>query len=295
METSSGLGCGGAPAGVTSVRTGEKAAASSTAIHRSGGSSCVNAATVAVPSLLPSARRERHSGLRRHRRQAQGPNDATDVDCSFDVGEPQAELLVLLHGQRLLQPGGELSGGFVTNDEGIVRGGHDTSQVTQVEVGELALGRLGPIEPIGDAELWQQVLGHLQHGRLGHLRLSGGPRPGIVLAESLTHRGHPLEGELGNGALLLRQRSEHIREVLFAGTQALGLGALGQFGGRREVGSVGSLRPAGSATVSTCRLIVSPRAAALAPVVAAPTAIAPCPVTVAIVPFAPLLATPTRP
>ena len=217
---------------------GEKAAASSTAIHRSGGSSAVNAATVAVPSL-PPRRRERHAGLRRHRRQAQRPDHPADVDRGLDVAEPQVELLLLLDGERRLQLGGETRGGLVADDEGIVRRGHDAAQVAQVEVGELALGGLGAIDANRRRELGQQVLGHLQHGRLGHLRLAGRLRPGVVLAESLAYRGHALQGQLGDRPLLLGKRREHLGEVLLAGTQRFGLGRWGSSGGGVKCGRCG--------------------------------------------------------
>ena len=149
---------------------------------------------------------ERHAGLGRHRRQPQGAHDPADVERGLDVGEPQRQLLVLLGDQRRLQLGGQLARRLVAGDDRVVGRGDDAAQVAQVEVLELALRRLGPVEPVGDAQPRDQLLGHLHHRRLRHLRLALGLQPGVVLAQPLAHGGDALQRQLGDRALLLGQR-----------------------------------------------------------------------------------------
>ena len=103
---------------------------------------------------------------------------------------------------------------------------------------ELALGGLGAVEPVGDAQAREQLLGHLQHGGLGHLRLALGLQPGVVLAQPLAHGGDALQRELGDRPLLLGQRREHVGAVLLARAQPLRLRALRHLGRRREVRAV---------------------------------------------------------
>ena len=178
---------------------------------------------------------ERDAGLRRLRRQPQGPHHPADLEGRLDVGEPQGQLLVLLRHQRRLERGGERTGGLVAGDQRVVGRRHDAAQVAQVEVLELALRGLGAVQPVGDAELGEQVLGHLHHRRLRHLRLALGLQADVVLAQPLAHGRHPLQGELGDGALLLRRRRQHLGAVQLARAQALRLGPLRHLGGRREV------------------------------------------------------------
>jgi hypothetical protein len=102
----------------------------------------------------------------------------------------------------------------------------------------LALGGLGTVEPLGHAQLGEEVLGHLQHGRFGHLRLTRRLRPSVVLAQTLTHRGHPLQRQFGDRPLLLRERFEHLAEMLLTGPQPLRLRPLRQLRRWREVRSV---------------------------------------------------------
>ena len=54
--------------------------------------------------------------------------------------------------QRLLQLGGELAGRLVAGDHRVVGRGDDAAQIAQVELLELALGGLGAVEPLGDAQ-----------------------------------------------------------------------------------------------------------------------------------------------
>src|SRR6185436_15486961 len=112
-----------------------------------------------------------------------------------------------------------------------------------------------------------------------HLRLALGLQPHVVLAQPLTHRGHALQGQLGDRTLLLGRRREHVDAVLLAGSQPLRLRPLRHLRRRREVGAL-----------APPIVAVAPRPAALAAVaLAAPivtgSTIAPVP-TVAVAPVA---------
>ena len=106
----------GAAVGVTRVRTGENAAASSRATSGRRRSSGCRAAVAASPRRLRQVRRERDARLRRLRREPQRTDDATDADGGVDVAEPQGQLLLLLGDQRLLQLLGDRAGRLVAGD-----------------------------------------------------------------------------------------------------------------------------------------------------------------------------------
>ena len=105
-----------------------------------------------LAELRPERRRERHPGLRRQRRQLEGAHHPTDLGGALDVGEPELELFLLLGDEGRLELGGELSRRLVAHHHRIVGRHHHAAQVTQVEVGELALGGLGTVEPLGHAQ-----------------------------------------------------------------------------------------------------------------------------------------------
>ena len=94
---------------------------------------------------------ERDTRLRRHRRELERPHDAADLGGRLHVAPPQVQLLVLLGGQCDLQLGGQLAGCLVADDDWIVGSRDDAAEIAQIEVGELALCRLGTIEPFGHA------------------------------------------------------------------------------------------------------------------------------------------------
>jgi hypothetical protein len=50
------------------------------------------------------------------------------------------------------QLGRELTRRLVTSDQRVVGRGDDAAQVAQVEMRQLPLGRLGAVEPVGDAK-----------------------------------------------------------------------------------------------------------------------------------------------
>ena len=150
VAVSSSERASGAAAGTTRARTGKNATASSTADQRSGPSVGCNEAVVASARRVASEP-GRDAGLRRLRRQPQGPHHPADLEGRLDVGEPQGQLLVLLRHQRRLERGGERTGGLVAGDQRVVGRRHDAAQVAQVEVLELALRGLGAVQPVGDA------------------------------------------------------------------------------------------------------------------------------------------------
>ena len=221
--------------GATSVRTGENAAASRTAAQRSGPSIGCSDAVVASASRVaraPGNGTPAFGGCddRRRARTTRPTSSAASTSAS-----QSASSSLLLGDERRLELGGQLAGRLVAGDERVVGRGDDAAQVAQVEVLELALGGLGAVEPVGDAQAGEQLLGHLHDGRLRHLRLALGLQAGVVLAQPLAHGGHALQRELGDRPLLLGRRRQHVRAVLLAGTQALRLRTLRQLGRRREV------------------------------------------------------------
>ena len=62
-----------------------------------------------------------------------------------------------------LQLGRKIAGGLVASDHRIIGCGNHAAQIAQVELVEIGLGRVGPVEPLGDSQLREQLLGHRQH------------------------------------------------------------------------------------------------------------------------------------
>ena len=122
----------------------------------------------------------------------------------------------------------------VTFDDRIVGGGHDTAQITQIELLEIALGGLGTVEPVGYTQLGQKVLRHLQHTLLGHRGLALGGQSFVRGLQLLTHGLHALERQLGDRTLVLRNGGQHFLAMRAACLQTLGARTLREFGRRFE-------------------------------------------------------------
>ncbi len=245
VATSSSLRCSGAAVGATSERTGENAAASSTADHRSGPSPGCSDAVVASPSRAaraPGNGTPAFGGTedRRSARTTRPTSSAASTSASHRVSSSSC-----LVTSAALRAVASSRGRLVAGHHRVVGGGHDAAQVAQVEVLHLTLGRVGAVEPVGDAQPGDEVLGHSHHGGLRHLRLALGSQPGVVLAQALAHGSDALQRQLGDRPLLLRQGLEDVGAVLLAGPQALRLGALRNLGRWREV------RPLTSAVLAT--------------------------------------------
>jgi carbonic anhydrase/acetyltransferase-like protein (isoleucine patch superfamily) len=169
------------------------------------------------------------------RRQSQCAHDTADSECGVDVAEPQDQFLLLFARQRRLEIGDQGARGLVAGDDRIAGGSDDAAQVAEIELVELALCGFGSVAPFGGAELRQQILCHLHHGRLGH---GGATFLGcslILLAQALAHGTHALQRQFGNRALLRRELLEHCVAMGLPGTQAFRLRAFRDFGRRREV------------------------------------------------------------
>ncbi len=67
----------------------------------------------------------------------------------------------------------------------------------------LPLRSLGPVAPLRHPEPGEHVLGQLEHGRFRHRTAPFGDRLVVLLAQSLAHGAHTLDGELRDGALFL--------------------------------------------------------------------------------------------
>ena len=98
---------------------------------------------------------------------------------------------------------------LVALDSGIIGGGEHAAQIAQIEVVEIALGGFGTIEPIGDPQTRDQILSHLEHALLGHGGLALGGQCLVRGLQPLTNRLHALQGELGDGSLVLGQIGEY--------------------------------------------------------------------------------------
>ena len=165
-----------------------------------------------------------------------------DAERGIDVADPQVQFLVLTANERGLQFDVQCPRRLVAGDDRVVTRGDDAAQITQVEVLHLTLRRFGTIEPVGDAELGQQLLGHLDDAGLGHRRLPAGLELGVLLLDPRAHRGHSLAGQLGDRALLLGDLGEHGVPTGLARTEPLRLGTLRQLGRGLEVRPVAARR-----------------------------------------------------
>ena len=162
----------GALVGLTRLRTGENAAASSTAIHRSAVSSGCSALCGRLAEASGEFGREHDARLRRLRRQAQGTDDTADAERRIDVFDPQLQLFGLTTHERRLQFDVQRDGGLVAGDDRVVAGDDHAAQIAEIEVIHLPLGGFGTVEPFGDPQLRQELLGHLDDARLRHRRLA---------------------------------------------------------------------------------------------------------------------------
>ena len=104
------------------------------------------------PSFVPSRGRKRHPSLRGQRRQLEGAHHPTDLGGALDVGEPELELFLLLGDERRLELGGELRVASSRTTTGSSDATTTLRRSREVEVGELALGGLGTVEPLGHAQ-----------------------------------------------------------------------------------------------------------------------------------------------
>ncbi len=179
--------------------------------------------------------REHDTGLGWLRGEPKCPDHPADADRRVDVTEPEREFLVLLTRQRRLEVVGDRPGRLVASHDRVLAGSDDTAQVPQVQVFHLALCCLGAIEPLGNAQLGQHVLGHLDDRLLGHRRLTCCLELGVLLLDTAAHRTHALERQLGDRTLLLGEIGQHGIPSGLARAKSLRLGTLREFGGRLEV------------------------------------------------------------
>ena len=179
--------------------------------------------------------REAHAGLRRAGGEAQRSDHTSDVERGGDVGQPLLVLLVLAPVERLAQLGRQLPGGVVASDHRVGSRRHHGAQVAQVELVDHRLGRVGPVEPIGHTDPGEQVLRQrLDAGRLDR-RLALGRQRDVLVLDRLPHaREAGAEELVGDRLLLLGERRHQRLPVDAARLQALGLGALRDFGHGRE-------------------------------------------------------------
>ena len=161
---------------------------------------------------------EAHTGLGRLRRQLQRAHHATDADGGVDVGEPERELFLLLGDQRLLEANRQVARGLVASDHWVFRRGDDAAQIAKIELFDVGDGRIGPVEPFGDAQLGQQLLGDGQQAGRRDLVLDLGAQASVLLVDGLAHgRDATLQRTLGDGLLLLGQIGQHRSAVRAAG------------------------------------------------------------------------------
>ena len=185
---------------------------------------------------------EANARLGRLRRQLEGPDDTADADGGIDVFEPQCQLALLLGHQRSLEPGGDGAGRLVAGDHRVFTRCYDAAKVAQVELLDVGHGRIGAVEPFGDAEPWQEAFGHRQQSTGRHFWLALGLQSLVLLVDGLAHCRQPsLEGALCHGPLLFGKVGQHSVAMGAAGLETLGLRTLWELGGRGEVGASAAL------------------------------------------------------
>ena len=133
----------------------------------------------------------------------------------------------MLADQCLLQLGGESASAFVARHHWIFRRCNDSAEVWQCQVGEIGLGRVGTVEPLGDAQLRQQLFGHLDEASGGNLFLAFGLQASILFLDCLTNCWDAaLQRPFGNCALGLWQFGEDGDAMRASRLETLGLRAL---------------------------------------------------------------------
>ena len=169
---------------------------------------------------------EAHARLGGLRRELERPHDPAHADGCVDVAEPQVQLLLLLGDERFLQLGGNLAGGLVAGHHRILAGSDDAAEVAQIQLVEVGERGVGPVEPLGDAKLRQQLLCDGQQTCGGNLFLAFGAESLVLFVHGLAYRRNAaLERTLGDGLLCLGQVGEHGVAVGAVRLEALGLGA----------------------------------------------------------------------
>ena len=194
---------------------------------------------------------ERDPGLGGLRGQLQCPDDAADAEGGGDVVQPQQGLALLLGEQRCLEFGGQLTSCLVPGDNRVLAGGDDGAQIREGQVGEIDLRGSRTIEPLGDAQLGEQLLGHLDETGCGDLFFAFGLESGVLLSDCGTYRWYPaLKRPLGNSPLLLWQVCQNGIAVSPARLEPLGFRTLRKLRGSSEIGpwpavasAVGAGRP----------------------------------------------------
>ena len=133
--------------------------------QRSGAASAASAAPAASARRVPSSAGNRTPALggrddsRSARTTRPTPRaasmSASHSWCSLSCRDREAVAELL----------GELAGRLVACHDRVAGRRHHRAQVAEVELVEVGQGRLGPVEPLGDAEPRQQVLGQRHHAR----------------------------------------------------------------------------------------------------------------------------------
>jgi len=202
--------------------------------------------------------RERHSRLRGLRGQLERSHHATDAERRLDVLEPVGELLLLLHDQCRLEALGDLASAVVTCDHRVASGGDHAAQIAQVEVVEVGQRRIGAVEPLGDTQSGEQLLGDREETGRGNLFLALRRQLPVLLGDGLADRGDPaLQHALGDRSLRWVEFGEHGIAVGPTGLESLGLGALRQLGRCLEAGTTLTLGALPAGTTLSCLPLAS--------------------------------------
>ena len=148
-------------------------------------------------------------------------------------------LFVLTTVQPLAQLLGQAPCGLVARDPRVVHRGDDRSEIAQVELVQIGDRTFGPVEPLGDADPWQQFLGQREHTTRADLGLAGRLQLVVLVLHGLAYRGDAAaQNLLRDDALLLGQGGEKGVAMGATGPQPLGLGTLGHLRHRRAGGTI---------------------------------------------------------